>query len=43
MPCSIRGRKAIFNSHPLTITNVGGLNDNPALGKPAAFRGNYTT
>ena len=29
--------QAIFNSHPLTITNVGGLNDNPALGKPAAI------
>src|SRR5215467_8316732 len=34
--------QAIFNLHPLTITNVGGLNDNPALGKPAVIRGNCT-
>ena len=27
----------------MTITGVRGLNDNPALGKPAAFTGNCTT
>jgi cytochrome c peroxidase len=39
----IAAGQAIFNSHPLTITNVRGLNDNPALGKPAAIMGNCTT
>lgn len=35
--------QAIFNSHPLTITSVRGLNDNAALGKPASIAGNCTT
>jgi cytochrome c peroxidase len=35
--------QAIFNSRPLTITNVRGLNDNAALGKPATIMGNCTT
>jgi hypothetical protein len=39
----IAAGQAIFNSHPLTITNVRGLNDNAALGKPAAIMGNCTT
>lgn len=39
----IAAGQAIFNSHPLTITNVRGLNDNAALGKPAAITGNCTT
>jgi cytochrome c peroxidase len=40
---SIAAGQAIFNSHPLTITNVRGLNDNAALGKPASIPGNCTT
>jgi cytochrome c peroxidase len=39
----IAAGQAIFNSHPLAITNVRGLNDNAALGKPAAIMGNCTT
>jgi hypothetical protein len=31
----IAAGQAIFNTHPLTITNVRGLNDNVALGRPA--------
>lgn len=33
----------LFNSAPLTISAVRGLNDNPALGKPASFQGTCTT
>jgi cytochrome c peroxidase len=40
---NIAAGQAIFNSHPLTITNVRGLNDNAALGKPATIMGNCTT
>jgi cytochrome c peroxidase len=39
----IAAGQAIFNSHPLSITNVRGLNDNAALGKPAVIMGNCTT
>lgn len=39
----IAAGQAIFNSHPLTITSVRGLNDNAALGKPATIMGNCTT
>jgi hypothetical protein len=39
----IAAGQAIFNTHPLTITNVRGLNDNAALGKPATILGNCTT
>jgi cytochrome c peroxidase len=33
----------LFNTAPLTITNVRGLNDNTALGKPAQLAGTCTT
>jgi cytochrome c peroxidase len=33
----IAAGQGIFNMHPLTITNVRGLNDNAALGKPATI------
>ena len=39
----IAAGQAIFNTHPLTITNVRGLNDNAALGRPSAIMGNCTT
>jgi len=39
----IAAGQAIFNSHPVAITSVRGLNDNPALGKPATIMGNCTT
>src|SRR4029077_11619630 len=39
---NIAAGQAIFNSHPLTITNVRGLNDNAALGKPAPIMGKCT-
>ena len=40
---NIAAGQAIFNTHPVTITNVRGLNDNPALGNPAVIIGNCTT
>jgi cytochrome c peroxidase len=40
---NIAAGQTIFNSHPLTITSVRGLNDNAALGKPASIMGNCTT
>lgn len=41
----IAAGEAIFNSHPLTISDVRGLNDNPALGSVpvAPFQGTCTT
>ncbi|HKV24021.1 MAG TPA: hypothetical protein VJN93_05460 [Candidatus Acidoferrum sp.] len=41
----IAAGETIFNSHPLTISEVRGLNDNPALGKipVAPFQGTCTT
>jgi cytochrome c peroxidase len=33
----------LFNSAPVQISNVRGLNDNAALGKPTTFTGNCTT
>ena len=39
----IAAGQAIFNSRPVTITSVRGLNDNAALGKPATIMGNCTT
>jgi cytochrome c peroxidase len=33
----------LFNTKPLTISAVRGLNDNAALGKPAAFQGTCTS
>ncbi len=40
---AIAAGEQLFNSAPLTITNVRGLNDNPALGQPTSFRGTCTT
>jgi cytochrome c peroxidase len=40
---AIAAGEAIFNSAPLQITNVRGLNDNASLGKPASFVGNCTS
>ena len=39
----IAAGERLFNSAPLTITGVRGLNDNGSLGKPAAIRGTCTT
>jgi cytochrome c peroxidase len=39
----IAAGEALFNSLPITITNVRGLNDNAALGKPTSFVGHCTT
>lgn len=35
--------EVLFNTFPIRISGVRGLNDNPALGKPASFTGNCTT
>jgi hypothetical protein len=40
---AIAAGEVIFNSAPLTISNVRGLNDNAALGKPASFVGHCTS
>ncbi len=40
---AIAAGEALFDSAPLTIANVRGLNDNPALGSPASFAGHCTT
>lgn len=39
----IAAGEVIFNTHPFTITNVRGLNDNPYLGNPASIAGTCTT
>lgn len=39
----IAAGERLFNSAPLTITNVRGLNDNAALGNPTSFKGTCTT
>jgi len=39
----IAAGEVLFNTAPLTISGVRGLNDNAALGKPASFKGNCTT
>ena len=39
----IAAGEALFNSAPMQISNVRGLNDNPALGSPARFTGTCTT
>jgi cytochrome c peroxidase len=39
----IAAGEVLFNSTPITITNVRGLNDNAALGKPTSFVGHCTT
>ena len=40
---AIAAGEVLFNTVPITITNVRGLNDNAALGKPTAFVGHCTT
>jgi cytochrome c peroxidase len=40
---AIAAGEALFNSAPVQITNVRGLNDNAALGKPASFVGHCTS
>jgi hypothetical protein len=39
----IAAGEQLFNSLPITITNVRGLNDNAALGNPTAFVGHCAT
>jgi cytochrome c peroxidase len=40
---AIAAGEVLFNSAPLQISNVRGLNDNAALGKPASFVGHCTS
>lgn len=40
---AIAAGEALFDSAPLTIANVRGLNDNPALGNPESFVGHCST
>lgn len=40
---AIAAGEALFDSAPLQITNVRGLNDNAALGKPASIAGTCTS
>jgi cytochrome c peroxidase len=40
---AIAAGEVLFNSAPVRISNVRGLNDNPTLGSPAAFMGTCTT
>lgn len=40
---AIAAGEALFNSAPLEITNVRGLNDNATLGKPVSFVGHCTS
>jgi cytochrome c peroxidase len=40
---SIAAGEVVFNSAPVQISNVRGLNDNPALGSPASFTGTCTS
>ena len=39
----IAAGEKLFNTAPLTITNVRGLNDNVALNRPTSFQGTCTT
>jgi cytochrome c peroxidase len=39
----IAAGEKLFNSAPMTIRNVRGLNDNAALGRPESFQGNCAT
>ena len=39
----IAAGEALFNDAPITITNVRGLNDNAALGRPTSFVGHCST
>ena len=40
---AIAAGEVIFNSAPLQISNVRGLNDNPTIGSPATFTGTCTS
>lgn len=40
---SIAAGEALFNTAPLQIANVRGLNDNPTLGNPSTFQGTCTS
>jgi cytochrome c peroxidase len=40
---AIAAGETLFNSAPVQISNVRGLNDNAALGKPSTFTGTCTT
>ena len=40
---AIAAGEQLFNSAPVTITNVRGLNDSAALGNPTSFKGTCTT
>jgi cytochrome c peroxidase len=40
---AIAAGETLFNTLPINITNVRGLNDNVALGKPTTFVGHCTT
>ncbi len=40
---SIAAGEVVFDTAPVQISNVRGLNDNPALGSPATFTGTCTT
>jgi cytochrome c peroxidase len=40
---AVAAGEQLFNTAPLTITAVSGLNDNAALGKPASLQGTCTT
>jgi cytochrome c peroxidase len=40
---AIEAGERLFNSAPLEITNVRGINDNPALGNPVSLKGTCTT
>jgi cytochrome c peroxidase len=40
---AIAAGEALFNSAPVHISNVRGLNDNSALGKPSTFTGTCTS
>jgi hypothetical protein len=35
--------QALFNTHPIAITGVSGINDEPAFGTPATLQGTCTT
>jgi len=40
---SINRGQGVFNNAPLNITNVRGINDNPALGSPTVLHGSCST
>jgi hypothetical protein len=40
---AIAAGEQLFDSAPLQITNVRGLNDNTVLGKPQSFVGHFTS